>query len=176
MPTDQEQQSEIISRERYEAVKRERDEAKAQAAQLGDALKDHVRRDKARVALKGRVADPDTVADLLTPFLKDVEPDQVAAHVTSEEFKPRLSPFQPPAPPPAPTGEGEGTPAPAIEPTGFGAGPSPGGDASAPSPEGGDNKIHAGSPEWRRMIHTDPAGLKKAYEENRVVEPAPLPR
>lgn len=176
MPTDQEQQSEIISRERYEAVKRERDELKTQVGELGVALKDHVRRDKARVALKGRVADPDSVADLLTPFLKDVEPDQVAAHVTSEEFKPRLSPFQPPAPPPAPAGEGDGSTQPAIEPGGFGAGPSPGGDASAPAPQGGDNKIYAGSAEWKRMVHTDPDGLKKAYEENRVVEPSPLPR
>lgn len=175
MPTEQEQ-SDSISREAYERIKRERDEAKAQAAEFGTALKDYARREKARTALKGRVADPDMVADLLTPHLKDTEPDQVAELIGSEGFKAKLAPFQPPAPPPAPAGEeGGGTePTPAIEPNGFGAGPSPGSDASAPTPEGGTDKIQAGSDQWRRMVRTDPEGLKKAYEENRVVEPSPV--
>lgn len=167
-------ETDTISREAFERIKRERDDLKAKAGELGETLTSYIRREKARAALRDKVADPDTVADLLAPHLKDIDPDQVADHVLSDAFAPKLAPFLPkePTPPSAPSGDGEGgqTPQPAIEPNGFGAGPSPGGAGDAPTPSNPGNQIRVGSEEWNRMVQAnDKEGIKKAYEEGRVV-------
>lgn len=175
--------TDTVSREAHERIKKERDELKARNDELSRTLTNFYRRDKARAALKDKVADPDTVADLLTPHLEDIEPDKVAEHIASDVFAPKLAPFLPkqqPSPAPVPEGEGGAgeisASTPAIEPNGFGAGPSPGGEGQAPSPSA-PGKIVVGSEEYLRLVHAnDKAALQKAYEEGRIVSPeAPSP-
>lgn len=162
-----------------EALKRttsERDKARTELADATRALDDYRKRDAARTVLKGKVEDPDAVADLITPHLRDVPADQVAAHVASEQFAPRLAAFKTASSGPTPPVEGEtppgegGEPQPATESSGFGAGPSPG-QANGVTPLPGEQKIVVGSKEWNELVGSnDRDAIEAAYKAGRVVE------
>jgi hypothetical protein len=176
--------NETVSQEAFDRVKREKAdletklaEANTQVADATVALADYQKRDAARTALKGKVADPDAVADLITPHLKDVETAKVAEHIASEGFQPRLAAFkaaETPAPPEGGDGEGAGV-TPAEEPGsgGFG-GPSPGGDGGS-QPVGGKTPIKVGSTEYYQLL-ADPAAYAQAEKDNRIVQATPAYR
>ena len=143
------------------------------------ALETVQRRDIARTALKGKVADPDFAADMLAPHLRDIEPDKVADHIASEDFKPKLAGFVPAASTPTgdgEAGEGEGTGTAATPPgaDGFG-GPSPGNDSgtTVANNGGAGQKIRVGSAEYKALL-SDPEGMEKARKDGRIAEPARL--
>lgn len=169
-----------VSTEAHERVKRENDQLKEKVAalegQVGEAttaLSDYQKRDAARTALKGKVKDPDTVADLLTVHLKDVPLENVAAHIASEDFAPRLTAFQP-ATPPTPEDGGDGVTPPATTEPGAGAfgGPAPGNDTGTTTVVGGgSDKITVGSAEYKALLK-DPQAYEVADKQGRIVNPA----
>lgn len=155
------EQPETISQERYNAVVRERDSLKGQVEESKDSLTDYQKRDAARTALKGKVADVDVVADMITPFLTEVSLEDIGSHVSSDEFKPRLNAFAPAATPSTSTGgDGEatsesGTVDAAVEETGGFGGPSPGGADGTKALDSKTDKIATNSPEYQEAIRTD---------------------
>lgn len=153
---------EAFEREQRKAADLEKQlaERDSQLAAASGALSDYQKRDRARSFLKDKVADPDTVADTLTPHLKDVGLDDLDAHFESEGFKQKVSVFREAAQP-------SETP---EQPGGFG-GPSPAGDSTA-QPLGTKEPVRAGSAEWREQLK-NPEAMEAAYKENRVAEPTP---
>ena len=158
----EDERPETISQERYDAVKRKRDAAVATAEERGNALIDLQKRNVAVTALTGKVADPNGVADTVTQYLTDVKVEDVATHIASDEFKPRLAIFEKPATPPPPPGvegeaatEGGTTETAAVEDAaGFG-GPSPGGTTGTQALSTETKKIATDSPEYQEAIRTD---------------------
>ena len=159
----EDERPETISKERYEAVVRERDTLKATAEERGNALTDLQKRNAAVTALTGKVADPDATADMVTQFLTDVSLDDVVTHIASDEFKPRLTAFQPAATPPTTTTEVGGeatsesgmTETAAVEDAGGFGGPSPGGTTGTQALSTETKKIATDSPEYQEAIRTD---------------------
>lgn len=165
-----------VSTEAHERVQREnaqlKEKVQALEGQVGEAtstLSDYLKRDAARGALKDKVKDPDTVADLITAHLKDVPVENVAEHIGSEDFAPRLSAFQPADSQPDPENE---TPPPAQEP-GAGAfgGPAPGNDTGTQPTNAGGEKIVVGSPAYRALLN-DPKAYETAEKQGRIVNHA----
>lgn len=172
------EQPETISQERYDAVMRERDASKTQVEEARNALDDYQKRDAARTALKGKVADPDAVADMITPHLADVKTEDVGDHIASDEFKPRLATFQPLSTQTTSTGgDGEtieegGTTTPAVEEPGSFGGPSPGGTTGTQSLET-TTKIKSDSPEYQEAVRTDNVEqIKKWIKDGQLETPA----
>lgn len=176
MAEDKQQSTDPISQERYDAVVRERDAANAKAEERGVALIDLQKRNAAATALTGKVANPDGVADMVTQFLTDVKVEDVADHIGSDEFKPRLANFQPAAPPPSTDeggkteGEG-GTSTAAVEEPGSFGGPSPGGTTGTQTLES-KTMIKVGSPEYQTAIaNNDVEQLEKWEKDGLLVSP-----
>lgn len=172
--------NETVSKESFDRVKAENDKLKqqnseltGQVTQLGDTVKDLHKENQVRKALAGKVADPDTVAGLLTPQLRDVDADKVAEHIASDDFKPRLAAFKGVEAPTPPTGDGTPAPTGSVEPgaEGFG-GPSPGNDNGSTPVTGGTDKIIVGTPEYKKLL-TDPDGYAAAVKANRIVDASP---
>jgi hypothetical protein len=149
-----------------------------QVADLGNTVKDLHKENTVRKALTGKVADPDTVAGLLTPQLRDIEADKVAEHIAGEDFAPRLAAFKAAETPPAGDGgdggdgsneQSGGTTEPGAG--GFG-GPSPGNDNGSKPATGATDPIVVGTPEYKKLI-TDPDAYAAAVKANRVVDASP---
>lgn len=173
-----------VSRERYEAVVRERDSLKETSEEAKNALISYQKRDAARDALKEKVEDPDSVADLIAPHLTDVDVADVADHIASDSFAPRLSAFKAATEPSTETttsatagdeGEGEGEEAgaqPASEPSTPFSGPSPGQDAGTQS-LGQKQPLKVGSEEWNELVRENKTEvIEQAYKEDRVIGPS----
>lgn len=169
--------TEAADRQAFDAIKQQRDAAMAERDTATKALDVMMKVHDASKALVGKVADPFAVAEMISNQLTDVKREDVATHVTSEAFAPKLAAFKAAeAPPPPPQGEGEGegegsTPPPIEPPAGFG-GPSPG-QATGTQAINGQQPIVAGSQEWRDFIASnDEPTVKKAYDDGRIVSPA----
>lgn len=160
-----------VSKESYERLKRELDAKDAKLSEATKALGAMTKRDRARAALKGKVGDPDSIADLVSPHLDDVELDAIPEFLASERFAAlyAASPVQ------TPPGDGDGgePPPPAQEPPqgGFG-GPSPAGDGTGQG-GAGKEKMAFSSPEFQRLIASgDEEAIAAAYENDLVAETA----
>lgn len=157
---------------------KERDEARQQAAEATRVLASYQRRDAARAYLKGKVEDPDAVADLVAPHLSEVKLEEVPAFLASDQFAPRLAAFKaagetPPPPSGEEPGEGEGEePAPATETPGFGSGPSFGQANGSQPPAGEQAKIKVNSPEYQELVDQGREALDAAYKAGRILEPS----
>lgn len=165
--------TQTVSVEAHNRVKQENEALKAQVAELGGTIKSYAKRDKARDFMRSQgVEDPDAWADLVTPHLSEVEPDQVGDFLAADRFKGFVEKGKAGAPAPAVSngegGEGAGEP-PVPEPAGFG-GPSPGGEGGQPIGTQAP-KIKPGTPEYQQLLGDD-AALKRAYDEGRISEPA----
>lgn len=160
-----------VSQEAHDRVVRENAALKEQIGTATSSLVAYQKRDAARRALVGKVADPDSVADLITPHLADVEVSNIGEHIDSESFAPRLAAFAPASSvPPAPTGaEGELPTAPTEPANGFG-NPSPGQDGGT-QPPGEKAMIKFGSPEFKDLLAKSPEAVEQAYKDGRVQEP-----
>lgn len=169
--------SEKVSKEAFDRVTRERDSLKEQAETAKSALGSYLKRDRAREALKGKVdADRiDSIADLVTPHLSDVELDDIPDTLGQDKFK-ALYVTAPTANGGEGNGEGEGEstePAGATEPAqqGFG-GPSPANAGSGGPQVGTQEKIAVGSSEYKALVSSgDEEALKAAYDKGLIVEP-----
>jgi len=172
---DNEGQSETVSKEAHERVVRERDSLKEQLDKATGALGSYTKRDKAREALKGKVADPDAIADLVTPHLTDVDLDAIPDFLGQDRFK-ALFTTSPTPSNGEPAGDGEGTgeePPGAAEPAqhGFG-GPSPANAGSGGPQVGAEEKMEVGSPQYKALIASgDEEAIKAAYDKGLVSTP-----
>lgn len=169
---------EAADREAFDEIKRQRDEALSNSNTATKALDDMMKVHEASKALVGKVADPFTTAELLSPRLAEVAREDVASHVSSDAFAPHLAAFKALDPPTAPTGEGgegegEGSgQTPATEAPGFGQGPSLGTSTGSTTPPPGGEKIVVGSDKWKELIASNDKELvQKAYDEGRILEP-----
>ena len=169
-------QSEKVSKEAFDRVTRERDSLKEQAETAKTALGSYLKRDRAREALKGKVdADRiDSIADLVTPHLSDVDLDDIPDTLGQDKFKALYV-----TTPSVNGGESEGEeggntePPGASEPAqqGFG-GPSPANAGSGGPQVGTAERIAVGSSEYKALVSSgDEEALKAAYEKGLIVEP-----
>jgi len=173
-----------VSAEAHQRMTRERDELKQKLEEATATLTDLHKSNQARDWFISQLDDPtkevvqtaSAKADLVTPHLRDVEPDKIGNVLSQDRFKPLLGSTTPPAP--SGDGNGEGAPKgeesapvespPKPPPSGFG-GPNPSGDGAPPAPD----KYTLDSPEVRTLIErNDGEALKKLYDEGRIAEPA----
>lgn len=148
-----------VSREAHDRVTRERDEATAKLKEATAALTDLVARENVRSALRDRVADPDSAADLLLPHLRDVAPADIGEALKSNERLVSMVSLLTPKPAPAASDD---TPLQAPlnpGPQSSFSGPNPGASGGQPTPE----KIRANSPEFNK-IGQGPDGAARIAE------------
>lgn len=172
MPDQDSVSQEAKDRKAFDELKQQLADSKVRAEKAEGALTALMKRDAARDALEGKVANPGQVSDLIAHQLADVELKDVAAHVVSEGFAPKLAAFVPAIPPPTLPPDGDaGEEVPAVEqPHGFN-NPSPG-TANGTQPLTGQTPIVAGSKEFDALIASgDRDAVEKAYKENRIISP-----
>lgn len=161
-----------VSKEAHQRVVTERDQLKAKNDELARTVSDLGRNGKIRSALKGKVSDPDYVADMMLPHLRDVEIDKLEETLGSDRFKPMVAAFA------TSSGEGDGDGAgkapekdpPADPGSGFaGPGPNPG---SGGNPPAAKQPVAHDSPEIRALIETgNHAQVEEMYKAGLVLEP-----
>lgn len=156
-------ESGTISAEAFERVKQERDQLKAQVAELGATVKDYGYVERARRYFsEQQVQDADHWADVALPHIRNVELDQVGEVLTSKFGNlPKMNP----APTPAVTDD-DAAPAPTEPVRPAVAGPNP---AAPGEPASTQRKLRSSDPEVREVMAREGyAGLRRLINEGRV--------
>lgn len=170
---DPEQQTETVSREALEREKRRADAAEEKLADATRALGDFAKRDRARAFFRDKVSDPDGIADLVTPHLRDVELEKVSEILATDRFKPLLATAAPASPTGEPSANGEPATEPATEPAveqpgGFG-NPSPGG-VNGTQPVTTTTKIKVGDEAYQAAVRANNVEQIEAWEKAGLLE------
>lgn len=152
-----------VSREAHERIAKERDDLKAQVAELRGVVKDYGLRERAISHLQSKgVQDAGRWASLALPHLRELEDLEQVASTVDQLFGDGLTAVV--QPPPAPDTD-EKEPATPPPPSPFGTPNPAAGGGDIPSPQA----IKPGSAEWKQVLkEKGMEGLKALDREGRV--------